>query len=76
MHITHFHNQKLLLQVSSDQTNVDVFVPLFMNLALAMYMTLLSIIIVTCQYAWPTVFLLIPLGWLNMWYRVSILASP
>ncbi|KMT05991.1 hypothetical protein BVRB_7g164780 [Beta vulgaris subsp. vulgaris] len=66
---------RILSRVSSDQTNVDVFVPLFMNLALAMYMTLLSIIIVTCQYAWPTVFLLIPLGWLNMWYRDYYLAT-
>lgn len=58
-------------QASSDQTNVDVLVPFVLNLTVAMYITLLSIIIITCQYAWPTVFLLIPLGWLNIWYRVS-----
>lgn len=58
------------LQASTDQTNVDLFVPFFMAVTLAMYITLISIIIITCQYAWPTVFLLIPLGWLNFWYRV------
>ncbi|XP_021775375.1 ABC transporter C family member 14-like [Chenopodium quinoa] len=66
---------RILSRVSNDQTNVDVSVPLFINLALAMYITLVSIIIITCQYAWPTVFLLIPLGWLNMWYRGFYLAT-
>ncbi|KAL3827829.1 hypothetical protein ACJIZ3_016631 [Penstemon smallii] len=28
-----------------------------------------QILRITCQYAWPTVILLIPLVWLNIWYR-------
>ncbi|KAL9228186.1 hypothetical protein vseg_003793 [Gypsophila vaccaria] len=66
---------RILSRASSDQTNVDVFVPFVLNLTVAMYITLLSIIIITCQYAWPTVFLLIPLGWLNFWYRGYYLAT-
>lgn len=57
-------------QASTDQTNIDLFLPFFISITVAMYFTLLSIFIITCQYAWPTVFLLIPLAWLNLWYRV------
>ncbi|KAK9281855.1 hypothetical protein L1049_004761 [Liquidambar formosana] len=66
---------RILSRASSDQTNVDIFLPFFMGFTVAMYITLLGIIIVTCQNAWPTVFLLIPLGWLNFWYRGYYLAS-
>lgn len=66
---------RILSRASTDQTNIDVFVPFVLNLTVAMYITLLSIIIITCQYAWPTVFLLIPLGWLNYWYRGYYLAT-
>lgn len=66
---------RILSRASSDQTNIDVFIPFIMSITVAMYMTLLSIIIITCQYAWPTIFLLIPLGWLNFWYRGYYLAT-
>ena len=59
------------LQASTDQTNVDIFIPFMLGLVASMYTTLLSIFIVTCQYAWPTIFFVIPLGWLNIWYRVG-----
>lgn len=66
---------RILSRASTDQTNIDIFLPVFMGITIAMYITLLSIIIITCQYAWPTVFLLIPLGWLNFWYRGYYLSS-
>nr|QGP74111.1 ABCC transporter [Sedum alfredii] len=66
---------RILSRASTDQTNVDIFIPFFMSIMIAMYITLLSIIIITCQYAWPSVFLLIPLGFLNMWYRGYYLSS-
>ncbi|KAJ9187772.1 hypothetical protein P3X46_003192 [Hevea brasiliensis] len=66
---------RILSRASSDQSNVDFFIPFVLGLTVAMYITLLSIIIITCQYAWPTVFLLIPLGWLNIWYRGYFLAT-
>ncbi|XP_010259593.1 PREDICTED: ABC transporter C family member 4-like isoform X2 [Nelumbo nucifera] len=66
---------RILSRASTDQTNIDLFLPFFMGITIAMYITLLSIIFITCQYAWPTIFLIIPLGWLNFWYRGYFLAS-
>ncbi|PON96560.1 ATP-binding cassette containing protein [Trema orientale] len=66
---------RILSRASSDQTNIDIFLPFILSLTVAMYVTLLSIFIITCQYAWPTIFLLIPLAWLNVWYRGYYLAS-
>ncbi|KZV32355.1 ABC transporter C family member 14-like [Dorcoceras hygrometricum] len=66
---------RVLTRASTDQTNVDILIPFFMSMTVAMYFTLLSIIIITCQYAWPTIILLIPLGWLNVWYRGYFLST-
>ncbi|KAK8509837.1 hypothetical protein V6N12_001909 [Hibiscus sabdariffa] len=66
---------RILSRASTDQTNIDIFVPFIMGIAISMYITLLSIFIITCQYAWPTIFLIIPLGWLNYWYRGYYLST-
>ncbi|XP_042517600.1 ABC transporter C family member 14-like [Macadamia integrifolia] len=66
---------RILSRASTDQTNVDLFLPFILSLTISMYITVLSIIIITCQYAWPTIFLIIPLGWLNIWYRGYYLAT-
>ncbi|KAJ1412625.1 P-loop containing nucleoside triphosphate hydrolase [Sesbania bispinosa] len=66
---------RILSRASTDQTNVDILLPLFMGVVIAMYITVLSILIVICQNSWPTVFLIIPLIWLNIWYRGYYLAS-
>ncbi|KAF7804851.1 ABC transporter C family member 4 [Senna tora] len=66
---------RILSRASTDQTNVDFLIPLFMSFVISMYITVLSIFIVTCQNSWPTIFLLIPLIWLNIWYRGYFLAS-
>ncbi|KFK35440.1 hypothetical protein AALP_AA5G284600 [Arabis alpina] len=66
---------RILSRASTDQTNVDIFIPFMIGLVATMYTTLLSIFIVTCQYAWPTIFFVIPLGWLNILYRGYYLAS-
>ncbi|XP_052623209.1 ABC transporter C family member 14 [Lactuca sativa] len=66
---------RILSRASSDQTNIDILLPFMMNLSLALYTSVISVIIITCQYAWPTVFLLVPLGWLNFWYRGYYLAT-
>ncbi|CAI8603785.1 unnamed protein product [Vicia faba] len=66
---------RILSRASTDQTNVDIFIPLFINFVVAMYITVVSIIIVTCQNSWPTAFLLIPLVWLNLWYRGYFLST-
>ncbi|KAK4766985.1 hypothetical protein SAY86_014736 [Trapa natans] len=66
---------RILSRASTDQTNIDVFIPFLMGMAVAMYITVLSIFIITCQYAWPTALLIIPLGWLNIWYRGYYLST-
>ncbi|CAK8533116.1 unnamed protein product [Lathyrus sativus] len=45
---------RILSRASTDQTNVDIFIPLFVNFVVAMYIKVASIIIVTCQNLWPT----------------------
>ncbi|XP_076936304.1 ABC transporter C family member 14-like [Bidens hawaiensis] len=66
---------RILSRASSDQTNIDILLPFMVNFSTALYMSVLSVIIITCQNTWPTVFLLIPLGWLNFWYRGYYLAT-
>ncbi|CAK7348295.1 unnamed protein product [Dovyalis caffra] len=66
---------RILSRASADQTNVDILLPFLLALTVAMYITVLSIIIIVCQYTWPTVFIVIPLGWLNFWYRGYFLAT-
>ncbi|XP_073302739.1 ABC transporter C family member 14-like [Primulina huaijiensis] len=66
---------RILTRASTDQTNVDIIIPFFLSLAVSGYTSLLTIIIITCQYAWPTTILLIPLGWLNIWYRGYYLST-
>ncbi|KAG6505225.1 ABC transporter C family member 14-like [Zingiber officinale] len=66
---------RILSRASSDQTNIDLFLPFFLGLTVSMYITLISILIVTCQVAWPTVILILPLMWLNIWYRGYYLAT-
>ncbi|KAK1559147.1 hypothetical protein Q3G72_011177 [Acer saccharum] len=66
---------RILSRASTDQTNVDIFLPFIMGVAVSMYITLLGIVIITCQYAWPTIFLIIPLAWANYWYRGYYLSS-
>ncbi|KAL9235779.1 hypothetical protein vseg_010515 [Gypsophila vaccaria] len=53
---------RILSQAAGHHTSFDVFVPFVLNLTVAMYISPLRIIIITCQYAWQTIFLLIPLG--------------
>ncbi|KAF6136410.1 hypothetical protein GIB67_019293 [Kingdonia uniflora] len=62
---------RILSRASTDQTNVDLFLPFFLALTVAMYITVLSIIVVICQVSWPTAFLIIPLALFNFWYRVQ-----
>ncbi|KAK6138942.1 hypothetical protein DH2020_027323 [Rehmannia glutinosa] len=66
---------RVLSRASSDQVNVDMLIPLFLSVAIVMYFALLGIIIITCQYAWPTVFIIIPLIWLNIWYQGYYIAT-
>ncbi|KAK1279384.1 ABC transporter C family member 4 [Acorus gramineus] len=66
---------RILSRASSDQTIIDLFLPFFLWLFVSIFITVFSIIIVTCQVSWPTILFIIPLGWLNVWYRGYYLAS-
>ncbi|KAG8369948.1 hypothetical protein BUALT_Bualt14G0066300 [Buddleja alternifolia] len=66
---------RVLSRASSDQVNVDIMIPLFLSITIVMYFSLLGILIITCQYAWPTIFLIIPLIWLNIWYQGYYIAT-
>ncbi|WVZ04627.1 hypothetical protein V8G54_017973 [Vigna mungo] len=66
---------RILSRASTDQANVDALLPLYMGAIIIMHLSMLGIFIITCQNSWPTVILIIPLVWLNMWYRGYYLAS-
>ncbi|WVZ71174.1 hypothetical protein U9M48_019792 [Paspalum notatum var. saurae] len=66
---------RILSRASSDQTNVDLFLPFFVWLSISMYITVISTLIVTCQVAWPSVVAIIPLLILNLWYRSYYLST-
>ncbi|KAI7992324.1 ABC transporter C family member 4 [Camellia lanceoleosa] len=66
---------RILSRASTDQTNIDLFLPFFLSMTVTMYITVIGIIIIACQYAWPTIFLLFPLAWLNFWFRRYYLAT-
>ncbi|KAL0457410.1 UNVERIFIED_CONTAM: ABC transporter C family member 14 [Sesamum latifolium] len=66
---------RILSRASSDQVNIDILIPLFLSITIVMYFSLLGILVITCQYAWPTVFIIVPLIWLNIWYQGYYIAS-
>ncbi|CAA7388821.1 unnamed protein product [Spirodela intermedia] len=66
---------RILSRASSDQTNIDLFLPFFVGIVVAMFMTVLSILVITCQVAWPTIIIIIPLAALNFWFRGYYLAT-
>ncbi|KAM1229150.1 hypothetical protein ACFX2J_008153 [Malus domestica] len=66
---------RILSRASTDQTNIDLLLPFMLGITIVMFFTVFGIFIIVCQYSWPTVFLLIPLAWLNVWYRGYYLAS-
>ncbi|KAH7573569.1 hypothetical protein JRO89_XS03G0173700 [Xanthoceras sorbifolium] len=57
---------RILSRVSTNQANIDLFVPMYLSMSIVMYFTLLGIVFITCLYAWPTVLLVIPLVWMNI----------
>ncbi|KAL0348666.1 UNVERIFIED_CONTAM: ABC transporter C family member 4 [Sesamum angustifolium] len=66
---------RILSRASSDQVNIDILIPLFLSITIVMYFSLFGILVITCQYAWPTVFIIVPLIWLNIWYQGYYIAS-
>lgn len=66
---------RILSRASTDQAYIDFMIPLFLSIVLLMYFTVIGMLFITVQSAWPTIFLIIPLVWLNIWYRRYYIAS-
>uniref|UniRef100_J3KZR9 Uncharacterized protein n=1 Tax=Oryza brachyantha TaxID=4533 RepID=J3KZR9_ORYBR len=66
---------RILTRASSDQTNVDLLLPFFVWMSVSMYITVIGVVIMTCQVAWPSVVLVIPLLMLNLWFRSYYIAT-
>ncbi|KAF7132274.1 hypothetical protein RHSIM_Rhsim09G0006700 [Rhododendron simsii] len=66
---------RILSRASADQAAVDFIIPLLLSMTLVMYFNLLIIVVVTCMNAWPTIVLVIPLVWVNIWYQRYYLAT-
>ncbi|KMZ71281.1 Multidrug resistance protein ABC transporter family [Zostera marina] len=66
---------RILSRASTDQTNLDLLLPFFMGLTVSMYISVASVIVVTCLAVWPTILIILPLGWLNFWYRGYYLST-
>ncbi|PSR92609.1 ABC transporter C family member 14 like [Actinidia chinensis var. chinensis] len=66
---------RILSRASTDQTTIDFLIPFMLSMTLAMFFNLISILAITCINAWPTLFLLIPVVWMNIWYRRYYIAT-
>ncbi|XP_047067557.1 ABC transporter C family member 14-like [Lolium rigidum] len=66
---------RILTRASSDQMIIDLVLPFFIWMAVSMYISMISVVIVTCQVAWPSVIAIIPLVLLNLWYRSYYLST-
>ncbi|CAI9118854.1 OLC1v1020481C1 [Oldenlandia corymbosa var. corymbosa] len=66
---------RILTRASNDQFNVDVLIPFFLSQTVAMYFTVIGILFIIIQNAWPAAFLIFPLIWLNFWYRRYYLST-
>ncbi|KAL6627761.1 hypothetical protein ACP70R_031487 [Stipagrostis hirtigluma subsp. patula] len=59
---------RVLSRASSDQKNVDLILPLNFWMCVPIYIMVISVLIVTCVVAWPSVVAVIPLLLLYFWY--------
>nr|QEY08340.1 ATP-binding cassette sub-family C member 4c [Crocus sativus] len=66
---------RILTRASSDQSMIDLFLPFFVGLVVSMYISLLGIVFIICQVAWPTIVAIIPLLWLNFRYKAYYLGT-
>uniref|UniRef100_A0ACD5WPT8 Uncharacterized protein n=1 Tax=Avena sativa TaxID=4498 RepID=A0ACD5WPT8_AVESA len=66
---------RILTRASSDQMTVDLMLPFLFWMILSMYISMICVVVVTCQVAWPSVIAIIPLVILNLWYRGYYLST-
>jgi len=66
----------VLLQASTDQSEVDTNIPFQTALGACSIIHLLGIIMVMCQVAWQVFIVFIPMTAISIWYQVSNLHHP
>ncbi|KAF8666092.1 hypothetical protein HU200_053802 [Digitaria exilis] len=60
---------RILSRASSDQSKIDTSLVFYVGFATSMCISVVTNIAVTCQVAWPSVIVVLPLLLLNIWYR-------
>lgn len=57
-------------QASADQLKIDIVLVFYVGFATSLFIGVVTNVAVTCQVAWPSVIVVLPLLLLNIWYRV------
>ncbi|OEL34624.1 ABC transporter C family member 4 [Dichanthelium oligosanthes] len=66
---------RILSRASSDQSKIDTSLVFYVGFATSMCISVVTNIAVTCQVAWPSVIVVLPLLLLNIWYRNHYIAT-
>nr|CAB3486518.1 unnamed protein product [Digitaria exilis] len=60
---------RILSRASSDQLKIDIVLVFFIGFATSLCISVVTNVALTCQVAWPSVIAVLPLLFLNIWYR-------
>ncbi|KAI5073429.1 hypothetical protein GOP47_0011442 [Adiantum capillus-veneris] len=66
---------RILTRSSSDQANLDIVLPICIGLAVTLYSSTISALIVTCVVTWPVIFVIVPLAWVYRQYQAFYIRS-
>lgn len=66
---------RILTRFATDQTNVDVLLPLLMGINLALILAVVGVLIVIVQVTWYMLFIIVPLAWMYLRYQTNFLAT-
>ncbi|KAG2565271.1 hypothetical protein PVAP13_7NG063800 [Panicum virgatum] len=60
---------RILSRASSDQLKIDIVLVFYIGASLSLCIAVITNVALTCQVAWPSVIAVLPLLFLNIWYR-------
>ncbi|CAL5028657.1 unnamed protein product [Urochloa decumbens] len=66
---------RILSRASSDQLKIDIVLVFYIGFATSLCISVVTNVAVTCQVAWPSVIAVLPLLFLNIWYRNHYIAT-
>ncbi|XP_025825744.1 ABC transporter C family member 4-like isoform X2 [Panicum hallii] len=66
---------RILSRASSDQLKIDIVLVFYIGFATSLCISVITSVAVTCQVAWPSVIAVLPLLFLNIWYRNHYIAT-